>query len=366
MTRVTHVTVPARPTPPTSPVPEGTPLNSTSPLPTAPRPQTLLAMGADIHHRLLTEGALDRLSSVARVDTTTAVTVLDDTDQLARTEILFTHWGAPELTEEALRRLPRLRAVVHAAGSVKHHVTEAVWRHGIRVSSAAAANALPVAEFTLAAILFAGKRVLDIAQLYATTRAQPDLLPYYSGHGNYRRTVGIVGASRIGRRVIDLLRPHDVDVLLHDPYVDAAEARGLGVTPLPLDELVRRSDVVSVHAPQLPETRHMFDARRIALLKDGATLVNTARGSLVDTAALTAHLVTGRVHAVLDVTEPDVPPADSPLYALPNVLLTPHIAGSLGNELHRMTDWAVDEVVRYAQGLPFAYEVGPEELSRSA
>lgn len=110
----------------------------------------------------------------------------------------------------------------------------------------------------------------------------------------------------------------------------------------------------------------MFDAGRLALLRAGATLVNTARGSLVDTEALTRHLVSGRIHAVLDVTEPDVPPADSPLYTLPNVLLTPHIAGSLGNELGRMADWATDEVARYAQGLPFAYGVGPDELSRSA
>jgi phosphoglycerate dehydrogenase-like enzyme len=110
----------------------------------------------------------------------------------------------------------------------------------------------------------------------------------------------------------------------------------------------------------------MFDAHRLALLQDGATLINTARGSLVDTEALTERLVSGRVHAVLDVTEPDVPPSSSPLYTLPNVLLTPHIAGSLGNELGRMAHWAVDEVQRYAQGLPFLYGVGSDELSRSA
>ncbi|MFJ3669403.1 hydroxyacid dehydrogenase [Streptomyces sp. NPDC090106] len=325
-------------------------------------------MGDSIHRRLLAEGTLDRLHTVARVDTAIAVTDLATADpaRLADAEVLFTHWGAPPLTDDTLRRLPRLRAVVHAAGSVKHHVTEAVWRHGVTVSSAAGANALPVAEFTLAAILFANKRVLDAARAYRAARTPPDLLPYFSGHGNYRRTVGIVGASRIGRRVIDLLRPFDLDVLLHDPYVDAAHARALGAEKTELDELARRGDVVSIHAPQLPETRHMFDARRIALLKDGATLINTARGSLVDTDALTARLLTGRLHAVLDVTEPEVPPAGSPLYTLPNVLLTPHIAGSLGNELHRMTDWAIDEVGRYARGLPFAYGIGPEELSRSA
>ncbi|MFG2881327.1 hydroxyacid dehydrogenase [Streptomyces sp. NPDC048297] len=325
-------------------------------------------MGSDIHRTLLSDTALDRLHTVARVDATTTFADASPAQarQLAHAEVLFTHWGAPSLTEDALHLMPRLRAVVHAAGSVKHHVTDAVWNRGITVSSAAAANALPVAEFTIAAILFSGKRVLDTARDYGRARRQPDLLPYFRGHGNYRRTVGVVGASRIGRRVIELLRPFDLHVLLHDPYVDPSDARALGAEPVGLDELAARSHVVTIHAPELPETRHMFDARRIALLQDGATLVNTARGSLVDTDALTEHLLTGRLHAVLDVTDPDVPPAHSPLYTLPNVLLTPHIAGSLGNELGRMTDWAIDEVSRYARGLPFAHGVGPEELTRSA
>lgn len=331
-------------------------------------PRTVLAMGAPIHRTLLEAAALERLPRIA--DTDTALLVTDyraaDPELLARTEVLFTHWGSPLLDEDALRRLPVLKAVVHAAGSVKHHITPAVWERGIAVSSAADANARPVAEFTLAAILFANKRVLESARRYRREQTAYELLPYFAGHGNYRRTVGIVGASRIGRRVIELLRPFDLDVLLYDPYVDPAEAAALGVRPLPLDELVSRSHVVSIHAPQLPETRHMFDAPLLARLADGATLVNTARGSLVDTDALVAELRTGRIHAVIDVTDPEEPPAGSPLYTLPNVLLTPHIAGSLGNELTRMAHWAIDEVERYAQGRPFAHGVGPDELLRSA
>ncbi|MFD4691601.1 hydroxyacid dehydrogenase [Streptomyces sp. NPDC058463] len=325
-------------------------------------------MGRDVHRTLLAEGGLDRLADIAAVDTSRLVTdyATADPAALAAAEVLFTHWGSPQLTDDVLGLMPRLRAVVHAAGSIKHHVTEAVWARGIAVSSAAAANALPVAEFTLAAILFANKGVLGAARQYRDARGAFELLPHFAGRGNYRRVIGIVGASRIGRRVIELLRPFDLTVLLHDPYVDRAAAAALGVEPVGLDELVRRSHVVSIHAPQLPETRHMFDARRLALMADGATLVNTARGSLVDTRALTDELVSGRIHGVIDVTDPDHLPSDSPLYHLPNVLLTPHIAGSLGNELGRMTHWAVDEVQRYAQGVPFAYGVGPDELDRSA
>ncbi|MEU9996284.1 hydroxyacid dehydrogenase [Streptomyces sp. NPDC050848] len=325
-------------------------------------------MGAPIHAQLLAEGALDRLADVAAVDTARFVSDFSDADPaaLADTEVLFTHWGAPLLTADAVRAMPRLRAVIHAAGSVKHHVTEAVWERGIAVSTAAGANALPVAEFTLAAILFTGKRILDSARVYREARDQVPLLPYFAGHGNHLRTVGVVGASRIGRRVLQLLRPFDFEVLLYDPYVEAAEAETLGARRVDLDELVRRSSVVSIHAPQLPETQHMFDRRRLGLLRDGATLINTARGSLVDTDALTEELLAGRIHAVLDVTEPEVLPPGSPLYTLPNVLLTPHIAGSLGNELVRMAHWATDEVERYAEGRPLAHGVGPDELARSA
>ncbi|MDI3405322.1 hydroxyacid dehydrogenase [Streptomyces cavernicola] len=316
--------------------------------------------------------ALRRLTEVARVEP--ALLVTDFTSQhtllereLAEAEMLLTGWGCPPLDRAALRRLPRLKAVVHAAGSVKGHVTEECWRRGIAVTTAAAANALPVAEYTLAAILFANKRVLAGAHAYRAARGRVNLIERFPDVGNYRRTVGLVGASRIGRRVIELLAPFDVRVLLHDPYVGAGEAAALGVELVDdLDALALRSDIVSLHAPQLPSTRHLFDAKRLALMPDGATLINTARGSLVDTAALTAELRTGRLHAVLDHTEPEVLPADSPLFDLPNVLLTPHLAGSIGGELHRLADSAIDELARYARGLPFLHAVDPQTLSRSA
>ncbi|MFC8955740.1 hydroxyacid dehydrogenase [Streptomyces sp. NPDC057101] len=332
------------------------------------RPALLLAMGEGIAGRLLTDAHRTRLASLARTDPHLVAHDLTSADPrvtaaLADAEILLTCWGAPPLSAEVLDRAPRLRAVVHAAGSVKHHITDACWERGLRVTSAAAANALPVAEYTLAAILFAGKRVLGSARRYAELRADHAWLTESADGGNYRRTIGVVGASRIGRRVIELLRPFDLDVLLYDPYVDAPPP---GVELVGLDELCARSSVVSVHAPQLPSTYRMIGAAQLAAMPDGATLVNTSRGSLIDEQALLPHLLTGRLHAVLDVTDPELPPSDSPLYTLPNVLLTPHVAGSLGNELHRMADQAIEEVARYARGEPFAEEVRASDLQRSA
>nr|WSX54391.1 hydroxyacid dehydrogenase [Streptomyces sp. NBC_00974] len=316
---------------------------------------------------------LPELVRVADVDTGLLVTdfgfaFAEDSSarRLAAAEVLFTGWGCPPLEADALDRMPRLRAVVHAAGSVKHHVTQACWERGLLVSSAAAANALPVAEYTLAAILFANKRVLESAHAYRAARGPIDLFRRYPAVGNYRRTVGLVGASLIGRRVLELLRPFDLRVLVHDPYADPAELAALGAEAVSLDELLGQSDVVSLHAPALPQTYHLMNASRLALMPDGATLVNTARGSLVDTAALTEELVSGRLHAVLDHTEPEVLPAVSPLYNLPNVLLTPHVAGSLGGELDRLAATAVEELERYALGLGFRHPVDPGRLTYSA
>ncbi|MFI9603321.1 hydroxyacid dehydrogenase [Streptomyces sp. NPDC052043] len=327
-------------------------------------------MHTDLTDRLFDRTTLNRLTALADLDPALVVDDFDDpraTAALRETEVIVSSWGCPPLGEDVLARAPALRAVVHAAGSVKHHITDACWRRGIQVSSAAWANALPVAEYTVAVILLANKQVLRIRADYRARRGVGhDWAAAYAHIGNYRRTVGVVGASRIGRRVLELLRPHDLDLLLYDPYVDAAEAELLGARSVELDELCAAGDVVTVHAPELPATRHLIDRRRLALFRDDATLVNTSRGSLVDQDALVEELLTGRLNAVLDVTVPEVLPADSPLYDLPNVLLTPHVAGSLGGELHRMAAAAVDELACYAAGLPFAHPVHREETTRSA
>lgn len=333
------------------------------------RPRVLLAMDPAVAARILDDEARTRLAALAEVDLDLIAADFaapDAVAALAEAEVLFTCWGSAPLDEAALARAPRLRAVVHAAGSVKHHLTDAAWARGLIVSSGAAANALPVAEYTVAAVLFANKRVLRIRDAYRTERRLVDWDARFPGFGNYRRTIGIVGASRIGRRVLELLRPFDFELLLHDPYVTTDQAEAMGARRVDLDELMRRSDVVSVHAPELESTHHLLDRRRLALMRDGATLINTARGSLVDQEALTEELVAGRLDAVIDVTEPDVLPAASPLYDLPNVLLTPHIAGSLGGELRRMVASALDELDRYTRGVPFAHEVEPATLTRSA
>lgn len=333
------------------------------------RPTVVLAMVPHFTNELFTAAHLARLDAVAEVPDREPLTVFADARAAAllpRADVLLTGWGCPPLDTAALAAAPRLRAVVHAAGTVKLHVTDACWERGLAVSSAAAANAVPVAEYTVAAILFANKQVFRLQRRYQAVR-EFRLWPLEApGLGNYRKVIGIIGASQVGRRVLDLLRAFDFELLLHDPYVGADEAAALGARWLELDALLAAADVVSLHAPALPATHHMLDRRRLALLRDGAVLINTARGWLVDGDALTAELVRGRIDAVLDTTDPEILPADSPLYDLPNVFLTPHIAGALGRETERLGAHAIAEIERYARGEPFQYPVRRDELERLA
>lgn len=286
---------------------------------------------------------------------------------LARTEILVTGWGCPRIDAPVLAMAPQLKLITHAAGTVKAMIAPEVFGAGITVCSAVAANALPVAEYTLAAILFSNKQVLRYRDLYRAGREAARMQDLSEpGVGNWRKTIGIVGASRIGRRVIELLRPFDFEVLVHDPYLSTDAAHAMAVEAVTLDELMARSDVVSIHAPALDSTRHMIDAQRLALMRDGATLINTARGSLIDQPALEAELSSGRISAVLDVTTPEALPADSPLYDLPNVLLTPHIAGAMRGERERLGALVVSEVERYVRGLSLAHAIAPDTLHLQA
>ncbi|MCF4119922.1 hydroxyacid dehydrogenase [Antribacter sp. KLBMP9083] len=267
---------------------------------------------------------------------------------LSRAEVLLTGWDTPPLPATVLGHAPRLRRVIHAGGAVDHLFPDGA--HGIAHSDTGVANAIPVAEFTLAMIILANNDAFRAQELYRERRTRIDREAEFVTAGNYGRTVGMVSASRTGRAVIELLRPFPtLCVLVYDPFLTPQEAEELGVEKVDLPDLVRRSDIVTLHAPVLPETVGLFDAELLALMRDGATLINTARGAIVDAAALEKELVTRRINAILDVTDPEPLPPASPLYDLPNVFLTPHVAGSMGTELRRMGDVVAGDLARYAR-----------------
>jgi phosphoglycerate dehydrogenase-like enzyme len=335
------------------------------------RPALLIA-----HHPsldLLDDEALERIGEVALV--LDAVPLGDWSEPradalLARAEVILGHWGCAPLDASVVDRAPHLGLFVYAAGTIKNTIDPDVFDRNIRITSGAVANAEPVAEFTLATILFANKDVFWQRDVRRTPRdgslqqhRQPNPVPV----GNYDKTIGIVGASLIGRRVIELLAQFPaLRVGLYDPFVSDAEATELGVTKMELDELCTAADVLSIHAPDLPSTRHMIAAPQLAALRTGATVINTARGALLDHDALLAEVETGRLSAVLDVTDPEPLPEDHLLWALPNVFITPHLAGSQGTELRRMIDHAVDEIDRWRRGLPARNAITGDMLDRLA
>ncbi|MFC9248676.1 hydroxyacid dehydrogenase [Streptomyces sp. NPDC057136] len=336
------------------------------------RPLALFAMSAENLPSLFPPDVLRRVRAVVDIDPTLIAESFDDRPgndgvraALAEAEILITGWGSPPVDAAVLAAAPRLRAVLHAAGSVKGLIGPGCWERGTVVSSAADANALPVAEYTLGMIMLVGKDLFAARDRYRAARSFT-LAEVMPGIGNFGRRIGIVGASRIGRRLIELLRPFDFRIALADPYVDAAEASALGVTPMSLDALMSSSDIVTVHAPATPETRHLVGARELALMPDGAVLINTARGSLVDTDALVEELRAGRIAAVLDVTDPEPLPSASPLFDLPNAFLTPHLAGSHGNELARLGLCVAEELERLLHGLPLSHQIDRASLERAA
>ncbi|MFI1970156.1 hydroxyacid dehydrogenase [Streptomyces cinnamoneus] len=287
----------------------------------------------------------------------------------AAADVLITGWGSPPLTADVLGGTPRLRLVVHAAGSVKGLVTPTVWERGIAVSSAADANAGPVAEYAYALVVLAAKQALTSAASYAARGGRAGWPVFQDRRGADGLTVGVVGASRIGRRVVARLRSASAGyrVLLHDPCVPPDEAKRLGAELVDdVDALCGASRVVTLHAPELPETRGLLNAERLALIPDGGTVVNTARGSLVDTESLVRECASGRLNAFLDVTDPEPLPHGHQLLALPNVLVTPHIAGAQGSEVRRLGAYAVEEVERWVLGLPLRGAVRRADLDRSA
>lgn len=287
--------------------------------------------------------------------------VVREESRLADVEVILSGWGAPVMDEEFCARVPRLRAVLYAAGAVTGFVTPALKHRGVLVTSAAAANAIPVAEYTLAAIHFSLKRGWQFLRSPRPMTDRLDDVP-----GGYRSTVGLLSLGMIGRLVSERLKDTDVRVLAYDPYASTQDAEQLGVRLVDLPELFG-ADVVSIHAPLTEQTRHLVNRHLLASMKERATLINTARGAVVDHDALAA-VLTARpdLQAVLDVTDPEPLPEESPLLTLPNVVLTPHIAGSLGPECHRMADMMVDELRRYASGEAFAHAVNLDRLDLAA
>ena len=278
----------------------------------------------------------------------TAQSVAANPAVLHDAEFIFSGWGMARLDESFLVAVPKLKAVFYGAGSIKAFTTDAFWARNIPITSSYGANAVPVAEFTLAQILLCLKKSWQHA---LAIKANGDYRERFTVAGGYGSTVGLISLGMIGRLVCQHLQRFDLKILAYDPFLNAAEIAALGATQCTLAELFAQADVVSLHTPWLKETEGMLEGKHFAAMKPGATFINTARGAIVRENELIDVLhARPDLLAVLDVTYPEPPIPGSPLYTLPNVILTPHIAGSLDQECQRMGQIVVDELKRFLAG----------------
>ena len=320
----------------------------------------------DVIERVYADGRREKVRELTACYPTviTPANFSEHAAQLEKLEVIFSTWGMLQLSAEELECLPNLRAVFYAAGTVQGFARPFLKKE-ILVTCAAAANGIPVAEFTLAQILLANKGYFqDVA---ACSSAQGRVAARFSGTGNFGETVALLGVGVIGRKVIELLRPFDLRVIVFDPFLPDAEAERLGVIKVSLEEAFAQGFVVSNHLANLPATVGMLNGRLFDSMRQNATFINTGRGATVVESDLTRVLqARPDLTALLDVTDPEPPVSDSLFYALPNVHLTSHIAGSAGNEVVRMADYMIEEFKRWEQGEPLRYAVTLPMLERMA
>lgn len=292
-------------------------------------------------------------------------------EALAQAEILVTGWGSPPIKGDTLASAKRLRFVQHAAGSVRNLIDDDLFDRGVRLSSCNHALAAGVAHMILGFLIVAGKRGWTIPPLVRAghwSRKSDELMAERNERiiEMFDIDVGVVSASLVGRELMKLLQQFEVNVLVYDPTLSNEEAARLGAEKVGLDTLLRRSDMISLCAPALPETRHMFSAREFSLMKDTAIFINTSRGQNVDEDALVAELRKDRLFAIIDVTDPEPPREDHPLLSLPNCIMTNHIAGHATNGRFRQGQYAVDEILRFVRGEPLVNEITRERFRTMA
>lgn len=283
--------------------------------------------------------------------------------RLAEVEVIFSTWGMPVLDALQVARMPQLKAVFYAAGSVTYFARPFLER-GIAVVSAKAANGDSVAEFCLAQILLGMKGYFRNSREYLS----PEYADHpYRGPGNCGEMVAILGVGVIGRRLLDLLRPFRMGKMVVDLYLTATEAEELGARKVTLAEACATAQVVSNHMADLPVTKGLLNGALFRSMRPGAVLINTGRGAQVVEAELIAVLrERPDLTALLDVTDPEPPAADSPLFTLPNVRLTTHLAGAFNNEAPRMADLVIEEFLAFQAGRPLRHGVSLADLTTRA
>ena len=293
--------------------------------------------------------------------------LLSAPEDFSEVELIFSTWGMPVMTEEEIRLcLPKLKCLFYGAGTVQPFARPFL-NCGVKVFSAWAANAVPVAEFTVAQIILSNKGYFLTSRACRQSGYKEAKLAFDLCRGNYGQTVGIIGAGMIGSLVIEMLKAYKLKVIVYDPFLSDERAEALGVEKCSLEDLFSRAFTVSNHLANNEQTKGMLGYDLFSHMREGAVFINTGRGAQVVEEDLCRVLAERPdLTALLDVTHPEPPAEGHPFYSLPNCYLTPHIAGSAGDEVARMGLFMQKECSSYLAGEPCRYEVTEEMLKTMA
>ncbi|WP_147915935.1 hydroxyacid dehydrogenase [Ruania zhangjianzhongii] len=328
--------------------------------------RTYVAMRPEEFDRLFSPEAAAELGQLTQVDYASGEGKVPVPEDIAeRYDVLITSWSTQRFPPEQLQG-SRLRLVVHAAGSVRTLFPREVLDGQVQLAQGGAdAMAVAVAELSVTLALVLLRNVHSHDRGLQGTRDWVTGGRGMLGRSVHDQRVGVVGLSRVGRQAARMMQGLGVTRLsAYDPY--AAPESAPGIDLLPLDELCATSDVLLVCAPVTPETRGLLGAREFAALPDGAVLINAGRSAVTNEAALVAELRSGRISAGLDVFDTEPLPADSPLFGLDNVVLTPHVAGGTTWSRLEQGRAVVEEVGRFLRGQPLAHEVTAQNYDRLA
>ncbi len=317
--------------------------------------------------RVYAQGRRERLQALTELlpETVSNSNFASLADRLQNVDVIFSTWGMDAQLAEKICALPNLKAFFYAAGTVQHFARPLLNR-GVTVVSAWAANAVPVAQFTLAQILLSLKGYFRNARETRLPANHGRAVEVHAS-GIFDATIALLGCGMVGRKVAEYLRPFGLKVIVYDPFLTQAEADSLGVEIVSLEKAFSHAQVVSNHLADLPATQGILCGRLFATLPRNATFINTGRGATVVEFEL-AEILSKRpdLTALLDVTYPEPPPADSPWYSLENLHLSSHIAGSQGHEVLRLADYCLDEFERWRRGEPLKYCVTLSMLEKMA
>ena len=280
-------------------------------------------------------------------------------------EVIFSCWGMIQLTAPQLEKMPKLKAVFYASGSVQNFARPFIER-GIIVCSAMAANAIPVAEFCLAQIILSCKGVYRNTEACRQGPWHPDNMP--KGRGVYGETIALLGIGEISRHLLKLLKPINLRVIAVSNYLTSEQAREMGIDALvDIDTAFREAYVVSNHLADKPANAGVITEAHFRSMRPGATFINTGRGAQVNEAGMIAALNERTdLVALLDVQHPEPPVGGSPLFTQSNIYMTSHIAGSTNDEVRRMPDYMIEDFKRWKSGQPLVHQVDPKGFASRA